>query len=163
MAAFKLSVNTEAITKMVADNEHNKYTMLYYLLRRRAERGDLDVEAESKKIEDKVKKAFQSENEKTTEIKYRPTATLHQRTDSLQLKTLKNRDFYEGPISDRIAEKPSGVVLEFREKVTFSSKVDPSNTLFKNRSLCDDEVGCPPTNKASKSEGKKPTKVGVTL
>lgn len=28
LAAFKMGVNTEAIAKMVADNEHNKYTML---------------------------------------------------------------------------------------------------------------------------------------
>lgn len=45
--------------------------------------------AEVKVFEDKARASFQSENEKTAEIKYRPSATMHQRTDSLQLKTLK--------------------------------------------------------------------------
>lgn len=137
------------------------------MLRRRAERGDLDVDTQVKRFDEKAKAAFQSENEKTAEIKYKPSATLHQRTDSLQLKTLKNRDFCDGPISDRLVERPSDVVIEFREKVTLSSKPDqgghPVHSLFKNRSLCEEDVGCPPTTKASKSEGKKPTKIGVSL
>lgn len=90
---------------------------------------------------------------------------MHQRTDSLQLKTLKNRDFGDGPISDRIVERPTDVVVEFREKVKISSKAvgpPPSQILFKNRSLCEEEGGLP-TAKASKSEGKQPTKVGVSL
>lgn len=132
---------------------------------RRADRGDIDIAAEVKVFEDKARASFQSENEKTAEIKYRPSATMHQRTDSLQLKTLKNRDFGDGHISDRVLERPTDVVVEFREKVKISSKPVtqmPSQSLFKNRSLCDDE-GCPPTAKASKSEGKQPTKLGVSL
>lgn len=117
--------------------------------------------AEVKAFEDKARAAFQSENEKTAEIKYKPSAALHQRTDSLQLKTLKNRDFNDGPASDRIVERPKDVVIEFREKVKISAKDHaPGHSLFKTRSLCEDD--CPPTAKASKSEGKH-AKVGVSL
>jgi hypothetical protein len=129
------------------------------------------VAAEVKKFEEKARALFQSDNEKTTEIKYRPSTTLHHRADSLQLKTLKNRDFYHGPVSDRMGDKPSDLVIEFKEKIKIRVKGEtqvsregnqPSQTLFKNRSLCDDE-NCLPSAKASKSEGKQPAKVGVSL
>lgn len=168
LTAFKMEVNTEAISSMIADNEHNKYTMLYYLLGRRAERGELDVAAAVKEIDESARATFQSDNEKTAEIKYRPTGTLHQRTDSLQLRTLKTLGLNEGPRSDRKLEKPSDIVLEFKEKITFNSRGEPvvsskRKDLVKKRSMYDQESSNHPPSKASKSEGKQPTKIGVSL
>lgn len=164
-----MEVNTEAISRMISDNEHNKYTMLYYLLKRRFDRGELDVAEACKEIDLKVNSGFQSDNEKTAEIKYRQAPTLHQRTDSLQMKTLKTVELREGPKSDRKLDKPSDIVIEFKEKITFNSKGQPivsdkRKDLVKKRSLYEPDLqACPPTAKASKSEGKHPTKIGVSV
>lgn len=170
LSAYKMEVNPEAIARMIGENEHNKYTMLYYLLKRRADRGDLDVEEACKEIDMKFNSNFQSDNEKTAEIKFRQVPpALHQRTDSLQLKTLKTVELMEGPRSDRKAEKPSDIVIEFKEKITFNSKGQPMvsdkrKELIKKRSLYEpDNPVWPPTTKASKSEGKHPAKIGVAL
>lgn len=88
LSAHKLSVNVEAISKMVSENERNKYTMLYYLLKKKSERGELDAKKELREIDEKVRAAFQSENEKTKEIRYRPATTAGEN----HLKTQKNAE-----------------------------------------------------------------------
>jgi hypothetical protein len=169
LTAYKMEVNTEAIARMIADNEHNKYTMLYYLLERRSARGDIDLDAAIKEIDERARAIFQSDNEKTAEIRYRPSGTLHQRTDSLQLRTLKTLGLNEGPRSDRKLDKPSDIVLEFKEKITFNSRGEPvvaskRKDLTKKRSIYEQDTNqYPATAKASKSEGKQPTKIGVSL
>jgi serine/threonine protein kinase len=92
LAAHKLGVNVEAISKMVSENERNKYTMLYYLLKKKSERGELDAKKELREIDEKARAAFQSENEKTKEIRYRPATTAGEN----HLKTQKNADTQAG-------------------------------------------------------------------
>lgn len=98
-----MDVNVDSIERMVGDNEHNKYTMLYYLLKKRRDRRDIDVAAEIRVLEDKAKATFQSENEKTKEIKYRPGLTTFDKPTNLHLKTLKHTDTAESgrPLSGR--------------------------------------------------------------
>jgi serine/threonine protein kinase len=65
VAAKKMEVSPKYVFKMVEDNDKNKYTTLYYLLKRRKDRGDLELEDEieetppqSPKPMAKTKKAF---------------------------------------------------------------------------------------------------------
>ncbi len=100
-----MDVNLDSIVKMVGDNEHNKYTMLYYLLKKRSDRGDLDISSALKQLEEKARATFQSDNEKTKEIKYRTAqpATFDRANAVLHLKTLKHTDTADpsGAMSDR--------------------------------------------------------------
>ena len=96
LSAHKLGVNVEAITKMVSENERNKYTMLYYLLKKKSERGELDAKKELREIDEKARAVFQSENEKTKEIRYRPATT----AGESHLKTHKNVDSVVGAPND---------------------------------------------------------------
>lgn len=65
LAAYKLKAEEKLIKQMLEDNEHNKYTTLYYLLVKKKDRGDLELEKEleeyaekeMKKEQDKIKKS----------------------------------------------------------------------------------------------------------
>lgn len=104
LSALKMDVNVESIERMVQDNEHNKYTMLYYLIRKRRDRGNIDIVSEIRLLDEKAKATFQSENEKTKEIKYKAAPLTG---NNLNLKTLKHTDTVE---SDRFvsARKTTG-------------------------------------------------------
>lgn len=105
LTALKMDVNVDSIVKMVGDNEHNKYTMLYYLLKKKSDRGELDVNTTIKLFEEKARATFQSDNEKTKEIKYKAVQpmTFDRANAVLHLKTLKHTDTADpsGAISDR--------------------------------------------------------------
>ncbi len=105
-----MDVNVESIERMVKDNEHNKYTMLYYLIRKRRDRGNIDIASEIRLLEDKAKATFQSENEKTKEIKYSKQTPLT--GNNLNLKTLKHTDTIESDrfVSSRKVAAPGGSV-----------------------------------------------------
>jgi PBP1b-binding outer membrane lipoprotein LpoB len=44
MCSKKMKVSQEMINKMIQENDHNKYTTLYYLLLKKLEKGDLNIE-----------------------------------------------------------------------------------------------------------------------
>lgn len=144
------------------------WLLRYYLLKKRAERGELNIAQTVKDYEDKARSSFQSENEKTKEIKYRVTHNFQERTDSINLKTLKNAEL-EPPASSRKAN-PNDIIIEFKEKITFNAtsnrkqSEDPKRIqggeLNKKKSMVmkDEDVV-----KASKSEGKPSTKIGMAL
>ena len=61
LAAGKLRIDEASMEQMVRDNEHNKYTTLYYLLLKKNERGDLELE---KELEEYLEKEAKKEKEK---------------------------------------------------------------------------------------------------
>lgn len=61
LAGLKMRKQPQELLKMLEDNQHNKYTTLYYLLDKRNERGDLEVERE---LEDLVRERAREEERK---------------------------------------------------------------------------------------------------
>jgi hypothetical protein len=136
-------------------------------LKKRSERGDLKIDDAIKEFELKAKATFQSENEKTKEIKYRPTQTMHERTDSLNLKTVKHTEMnHQGNFL--MKSHTNEIVVEFNDKTGVSSGNQSKNSreqykreLHKKRSTYDHWE--PEVGKASKSEGKAPMKSSSLL
>lgn len=56
-----MKVDEKLIRKMLEDNEHNKHTTLYYLLAKKKERGDLELE---KELEEYAEKEMKREQDK---------------------------------------------------------------------------------------------------
>lgn len=56
-----MKVEEKLIKKMLEDNEHNKHTTLYYLLAKKKERGDLELE---KELEEYAEKEMKKEKDK---------------------------------------------------------------------------------------------------
>ena len=56
-----MKVDEKLIRKMLEDNEHNKHTTLYYLLAKKKERGDLELE---KELEEYAEKEMKKEQDK---------------------------------------------------------------------------------------------------
>lgn len=56
-----MKVEERLIKKMLEDNEHNKHTTLYYLLAKKKERGDLELE---KELEEYAEKEMKKEQDK---------------------------------------------------------------------------------------------------
>ena len=56
-----MKVDEKLIKKMLEDNEHNKHTTLYYLLAKKKERGDLELE---KELEEYAEKEMKKEQDK---------------------------------------------------------------------------------------------------
>lgn len=61
LAAYKMKVEEKLIKKMLEDNEHNKHTTLYYLLSKKKDRGDLELE---KELEEYAEKEMKKEQDK---------------------------------------------------------------------------------------------------
>ena len=61
LAAGKLRIDEASVEQMLRDNEHNKYTTLYYLLLKKNERGDLELE---KELEEYLEREAKKERER---------------------------------------------------------------------------------------------------
>ena len=133
----------------------------YYLLKKRSERGDLDVAASLKELDEKAKSRFQSDNQKTKEIKFKQKnpAKEEERDSVLQLSTRKNKE--------------KDIVIEFKEKIVFNTSSNTKNSedpkraleLNKKKSLAQKDrfdADALEDARASRSEGK-PAKVGISL
>lgn len=167
---------------MVSEKEHNKYTMLYFLLKKRCERGNLNAIEAIKRYEENLKATFQSDNEKTKEIKYKPMLMTHERGDSLNLnlKTQKNAEVNANPQkSDRkqqpqapvpATNPPSDVVIEFKEKITLNSGSPQipgtllKREISKKKSVAAKEESQSPQLKCKSADTKgHHPKIGITL
>lgn len=69
LAAYKLKADEKMIKQMLEDNEHNKHTTLYYLLVKKKERGDLELEKELEEYAEKEMKKEQREQDKLKKAK----------------------------------------------------------------------------------------------
>lgn len=72
MAAYKLKADVKLIHQMLRDNEHNKHTTLYYLLAKKKERGDLELEKELEEYAEKEMKREQDKLKKAKKSKLTP-------------------------------------------------------------------------------------------
>ena len=61
LTAYKMKVDEKLIRKMLEENEHNKHTTLYYLLAKKKDRGDLELE---KELEEYAEKEMKKEQDK---------------------------------------------------------------------------------------------------
>lgn len=68
-----MKVGEQLIKKMLEDNEHNKHTTLYYLLAKKKERGDLELE---KELEEYAEKEMKKEQDKLKAKKPKAPAPL---------------------------------------------------------------------------------------
>lgn len=66
MCSKKMKVSEEMINKMIQENDHNKYTTLYYLLLRKLEKGELNIE------EIKNEQKMEENLEKRKSVQYQP-------------------------------------------------------------------------------------------
>lgn len=66
MCSKKMKVSEEMISKMIQENDHNKYTTLYYLLLRKLEKGELNIE------EIKNEQKMEENLEKRKSVQYQP-------------------------------------------------------------------------------------------
>ena len=66
-----MKVEEKLIKKMLEDNEHNKHTTLYYLLAKKKERGDLELE---KELEEYAEKEMKKEQDKLKVKERKPKA-----------------------------------------------------------------------------------------
>ena len=144
----------------------------YYLLKKRSERGDLDVAASLKELDEKAKSRFQSDNQKTKEIKFKQkNPAKEEERDSVHLKTIKNTEA-DPQLSTR-KNKEKDIVIEFKEKIVFNTSSNTKNSedpkraleLNKKKSLAQKDrfdADALEDARASRSEGK-PAKVGISL
>lgn len=124
-----------------------------------------------KEIEEKVRGRFQSDNQKTKEIKFKAKHSAKDgERDSVHLKTIKNTEI-DPPNSHR-KNKEKEVVIEFKEKIIFNTSANTKNSedpkrvldLNKKKSVVQKErpEDAPEDARASRSEGK-PHKIGISL
>jgi hypothetical protein len=125
-----------------------------------------------KEIEEKAKSRFQSDNQKTKEIKFKAkNPAKDEERDSVHLKTIKNTEI-DPQLSNR-KNKEKDIVIEFKEKIVFNTSSNTKNSeepkraleLNKKKSLAQKDrydEDMPDDARASRSEGK-PAKVGISL
>jgi hypothetical protein len=125
-----------------------------------------------KEIEEKTRSRFQSDNQKTKEIKYKAKhPTKDEERDSVHLKTIKNTEL-DPPNSTR-KNKEKDIVIEFKEKIVFNTSANTKNSedpkrvldLNKKKSVAQKdrlEADAADDARASRSEGKPP-KIGISL
>ena len=72
LAAYKLKTDERLIKQMLDDNEHNKHTTLYYLLVKKKDRGDLELEKELEEYAEKEMKIEKDKMKKAKKSKLAP-------------------------------------------------------------------------------------------
>lgn len=151
------------------------------MLKKRSERGELDVGDALKEIEEKGRGNFESDNQKTKEIKHlkKNEDRKENARDSVHLKTVKNSEV-GGAMSNR-KNGDKDVVIEFKEKIIVNASsgkhkggdgisvhLNASNKknveMSKKKSVAQKERGDIEDNyRASRSEGKPQPKIGISL
>src|SRR3990167_3897756 len=122
----------EEIVKMLDENQHNKYTTLYYLLDKRNERGDVEVERELEDL--KLERAKEEERRKDMEREKSKAADSfkfkgsEERDPSIESTSMKNSNVLRASTAARLnkPKKVSQLEIETRD-IEFKDLQRPSS------------------------------------
>lgn len=132
LTSLKMRKVQEEIVKMLDENQHNKYTTLYYLLDKRNERGDVEVERELEDL--KLERAKEEERRKDMEREKSKAADSfkfkgsEERDPSIESTSMKNSNVLRASTAARLnkPKKVSQLEIETRD-IEFKDLQRPSS------------------------------------
>ena len=138
LTAYKMKEEEMIVRKMIEDNEHNKFTTLYYLLMKKKERGDLELEKELEEYAEREKKRGRQRSRDRSGEEAKGGSRERAKKDSLPSGSRKGSDGKEAEGRQPMKKKVSGgvnvlkfikpppinlkdITLEVKKKITFNS------------------------------------------